>query len=184
MQKLATELDGVWVFEPRVHRDSRGFFTESYSKRQYEALGLACEFVQDNHSLSREAGTLRGLHYQLPPSAQGKLVRVLQGAIYDVAVDIRRSSPTFGKWVAVLLSASNYRQLWIPPGFAHGFCTLVPDTEVAYKVDGYYDPKTDRGIAWNDPQLAIPWPFGQVQLSAKDETYLPLAKTDEGELFP
>lgn len=184
MQKVFTELDGVWIFEPAIHRDGRGFFIESYSKRKYEALGLDCEFVQDNHSLSREAGTLRGLHYQLPPSAQGKLVRVLKGAIYDVAVDIRRSSPTFGRWVGVLLSADNFRQLWIPPGFAHGFCTLVADTEVAYKVDQYYDPNTDRGIAWDDPQLAIPWPFGKVHLSNKDQKHLPLAQTAEGELFP
>ncbi|MBJ6360253.1 dTDP-4-dehydrorhamnose 3,5-epimerase [Paenibacillus sp. GCM10012307] len=184
MQKFKTELDGVWIIEPTVHQDNRGFFIESYSKRSYEGLGISQEFVQDNHSLSKEAGTLRGLHYQRPPYAQGKLVRVLAGAIYDVAVDIRSSSPTFGQWVGVILSADNYRQLWIPQGFAHGFCTLVPDTQVSYKVDQYYNASADRGIAWNDPELAIPWPVNTPLLSGKDGAYQSLSVIDQEELFP
>ncbi|WP_028563116.1 dTDP-4-dehydrorhamnose 3,5-epimerase [Paenibacillus pinihumi] len=183
MQKLNTGIDGVWIIEPTVHQDNRGFFTESYSKKNYEAFGIVPEFVQDNHSLSKEAGTLRGLHYQLDPFAQGKLVRVLAGAIYDVAVDIRISSPTFGQWVGVILSGDNHRQLWIPPGFAHGFCTLIPNTQVAYKVDQYYNASADRGIAWNDPELAIPWPINNPLLSGKDNTYQPLSAIERKELF-
>jgi dTDP-4-dehydrorhamnose 3,5-epimerase len=150
--------------------DHRGFFLETYSQRDFAALGLADVFVQDNHSLSAVAGTVRGLHFQLPPRAQAKLVRVLRGAILDVAVDIRRASPSYGQHVAVELSAENALQLYVPVGFAHGFCTLQPDTEVAYKVTDTYAPDCDRGIAWNDPDLALPWPFdaAAVQLSDKD----------------
>ncbi|WP_438448532.1 dTDP-4-dehydrorhamnose 3,5-epimerase [Gorillibacterium sp. sgz5001074] len=153
-----TKLDGVLILESNIYGDHRGFFTESYNKRTFAENGLDYEFVQDNHSLSVETGTLRGLHYQLPPKAQTKLVRVIAGAIYDVAVDIRRSSPTFGQWVGVILTEHNKKQLLIPKGFAHGFCTIVPNTQVMYKVDEYYSPDHDRGIIWNDADLGIDWP--------------------------
>jgi dTDP-4-dehydrorhamnose 3,5-epimerase len=161
---------GPVLVSARRFGDHRGFFLESYSQRDFAALGLADVFVQDNHSLSAVAGTVRGLHFQLPPRAQAKLVRVLRGAILDVAVDIRRASPSYGQHVAVELSAENALQLYVPVGFAHGFCTLQPDTEVAYKVTDTYAPDCDRGIAWNDPDLALPWPFdaAAVQLSDKD----------------
>ncbi|SHJ89506.1 dTDP-4-dehydrorhamnose 3,5-epimerase [Alicyclobacillus tolerans] len=164
-------LNGVLLLEPVVHGDHRGFFLESFRRDQLKDLGVAEEFVQDNHSLSAEAGTLRGLHYQKPPAAQGKLVRVTSGAIYDVVVDIRKSSPTFGQWRGFLLTASNFRQLWVPRGFAHGFCTLVPQTEVQYKVDAPYSPEHDCGILWSDPSLAIDWPYSQPVLSDKDKRH-------------
>ena len=163
-------LAGPVLIEPRRFGDHRGFFLETYSAKDFAALGIGDVFVQDNHSLSAQAGTIRGMHFQLLPRAQAKLVRVLRGAILDVAVDIRRSSPTYGQHVAVELSAANALQLYVPVGFAHGFCTLGPDTEVAYKVTDTYAPDCDRGIAWDDPDLALPWPFeaGAVQLSDKD----------------
>jgi dTDP-4-dehydrorhamnose 3,5-epimerase len=161
---------GPVLVTPRRFGDHRGFFLETYSSRDFAALGIRDVFVQDNHSLSARPGTIRGMHFQLPPHAQAKLVRVLRGAILDIAVDIRRSSPSFGRHVAVELTAENAQQLFIPAGFAHGFCTLSPDTEVAYKVTDLYAPECDRGIAWNDPDLALPWPFdpAEVQLSDKD----------------
>jgi dTDP-4-dehydrorhamnose 3,5-epimerase len=161
---------GPVLVTPRRFGDARGFFLETYSARDFAALGIPDIFVQDNHSLSARPGTIRGMHFQLPPHAQAKLVRVLRGAILDIAVDIRRSSPTFGQHVAVELTAENVQQLYVPVGFAHGFCTLTPDTEVAYKVTALYAPECDRGIAWDDPDLALPWPFAgdQVQLSDKD----------------
>jgi dTDP-4-dehydrorhamnose 3,5-epimerase len=161
---------GPVLVTPRRFGDHRGFFLETYSARDFAALGIPDAFVQDNHSLSVQPGTIRGMHFQLPPHAQAKLVRVLRGAILDIAVDIRRSSPSFGRHVAVELTAENAQQLFIPAGFAHGFCTLTPDTEVAYKVTDLYAPECDRGIAWNDPDLALPWPFdaAAVQLSDKD----------------
>ncbi|MCL6443688.1 MAG: dTDP-4-dehydrorhamnose 3,5-epimerase [Alicyclobacillus sp.] len=180
MRRIDTELDGVFLIEPDVFEDHRGFFTESYNERKFRELGVDVTFVQDNHSYSAQAGTVRGLHYQLPPAAQSKLVRVVQGAIYDVAVDIRPGSPTFGKWVGVILSAVNHRQLFIPRGFAHGFCTLVPDTHVMYKVDQYYSKEHDRGILWNDPALAIPWPTTQAVLSDKDQRHPTLAEAETG----
>lgn len=161
--------------EPKVHGDHRGFFMESYNNQTFEQLGFNYSFVQDNHSLSAEAGTLRGLHYQNSPKAQTKLVRVISGAVYDVVVDIRKDSPTYGEWFGVILSASNKRQLLIPKGFAHGFCTLVPNTEVIYKVDELYSPEHDRGILWSDPQLNIDWPSSDPILSEKDQL-LPLLK--------
>lgn len=166
-----TGLPGVLLLEPHVSADSRGFFMESYSRRVLEPLGIDYEFVQDNHSLSVEPGVLRGLHYQLPPKAQTKLVRATRGAIYDVAVDIRRSSPTFGHWVGVILSEYNKRQLLVPVGFAHGFCTLTANTEVQYKVDAYYSPDHDRGVRWNDPELGIDWPVAVPILSDKDKAH-------------
>ncbi|MCO6416342.1 dTDP-4-dehydrorhamnose 3,5-epimerase [Siccirubricoccus sp. KC 17139] len=163
-------LPGPVLIIPRRFGDHRGFFLETYSSRDFAALGIPDLFVQDNHSLSAQPGTIRGMHFQLPPHPQAKLVRVLRGAILDIAVDIRRGSPTFGQHVAAELSADNAQQLYVPVGFAHGFCTLQPDTEVAYKVTDLYAPDCDRGIAWDDPDLALPWPFGPdaVQLSDKD----------------
>jgi dTDP-4-dehydrorhamnose 3,5-epimerase len=155
---------------PKIHRDSRGFLSETYNRRLMNSAGIAAEFVQDNFSLSLEAGTLRGLHFQAPPHAQGKLVRVARGAIFDVAVDIRTGSPTFGQHVSAILSAENWTQMWIPVGFAHGFCTLEPNTEVIYKVTAYYAPECDRGLQWDDAVLGINWPVGpdKVKLSDKD----------------
>ncbi|RAI57913.1 dTDP-4-dehydrorhamnose 3,5-epimerase [Roseicella frigidaeris] len=163
-------IPGPVLVTPKRFGDHRGFFLETYSARDFAALGIPDLFVQDNHSLSALPGTIRGMHFQLPPHPQAKLVRVLRGAILDIAVDIRRASPSYGRHVAVELTAENAQQLYVPVGFAHGFCTLVPETEVAYKVTDLYAPDCDRGIAWNDPDLALPWPFdaGAVQLSDKD----------------
>jgi dTDP-4-dehydrorhamnose 3,5-epimerase len=167
---IETTIPEVKIFEPRVFGDERGFFFESFNQKLFEeATGLKRQFVQDNHSKSVR-GVLRGLHYQLPPMAQGKLVRVVQGEVYDVAVDIRQSSPTFGQWVGVHLSAENKRQLWIPEGFAHGFLTLSETAEFLYKTTNYYSPQDEGAIIWNDPQLAIDWPqTGEIQLSVKDQ---------------
>jgi dTDP-4-dehydrorhamnose 3,5-epimerase len=148
----------VLVIVPKIYGDERGYVYESFSARAFqEATGLTPTFVQDNHSKSAR-GVLRGLHYQLPPHAQGKLVRVTQGAVFDVAVDIRQSSPTFGQWVGELLSAENYAQMWIPPGFAHGFLTLSESAEFLYKTTDFYEPSAETAIAWNDPDLNIQWP--------------------------
>jgi len=166
IERLA--IPDVLLIEPVRFGDARGFFSEVWSHRAFAAQGLDVTFVQDNHSLSREAGVLRGLHFQRPPAAQGKLVRVVRGSILDVAVDIREGSPTYGRHVAVELSAANWRQLWVPRGFAHGFCTLEPDTEVLYKVDAHYDRAADAGIAWDDPALGISWPVSAPVLSDKD----------------
>ena len=151
------EIEGPLLIGLRRFTDLRGTFIETYSERDFHAVGVADRFVQDNHSFSIPAGTLRGLHFQLPPRAQAKLVRVVRGAILDVAVDIRRGSPAFGRHVAYRLEAGGTEQLYIPAGFAHGFLTLEPDTEVAYKVSDTYAPECDRGIAWNDPDLGLPW---------------------------
>lgn len=166
---LPTELPEVLVIEPKLFRDERGFFMESYNKARFdEAVGREVTFAQDNHSRSRR-GVLRGLHYQLPPKAQGKLVRVVAGEIWDVAVDIRRSSPNFGRWVGVHLSADNARQLWVPEGFAHGFVTLSEVAEVLYKSSDFYAPQQEGSIRWNDPELAIDWPLdGDPLVSGKD----------------
>lgn len=163
------KLSGACIVEPVVHGDHRGFFMESFNERLFKEHGIHYNFIQDNQSLSSEPGILRGLHYQLNPKAQTKLIRVLTGAIYDVVVDIRKSSPTFGQWVGVILSEHNKRQLLVPKGFAHGFCTLVPYTQVLYKVDEYYSPEHDRGILWNDPALGIDWPTSNPILSDKDK---------------
>ena len=169
MKAIATAIPDVLVIEPKVFGDARGFFFESYNRKVFkEATGLEPDFVQDNHSKSVR-GVLRGLHYQLPPHAQGKLVRVAQGEVFDVAVDIRRGSPTFGCWVGEVLSAENQRQLWIPPGFAHGFVTLSETAEFLYKTTHYYAPESDRCIRWDDPTLAIAWPMQITPLvSVKD----------------
>jgi dTDP-4-dehydrorhamnose 3,5-epimerase len=167
----------VWLIKPKVFGDDRGFFYESFNARAFkEATGLALQFVQDNHSKSAR-GVLRGLHYQLPTHAQGKLVRVTQGAVFDVAVDIRKSSPTFGQWVGEVLSAENHSQMWIPPGFAHGFLTTSESAEFLYKTTDFYAPGSEAAITWNDPDLAIAWPLEglktaglrQPLLSGKDQ---------------
>lgn len=169
MNIIETAIPDVKIIEPRVFGDERGFFYESFNQRAFDtAIGRQVHFVQDNHSRSAK-GVLRGLHYQLPPFAQGKLVRVVVGEVFDVAVDIRRRSPTFGQWVGVTLSAENRRQLWIPEGFAHGFVTLSEHAEFLYKTTHYYAPSHDAGILWHDPSLAIAWPLpGDVCLSVKD----------------
>ena len=160
----------VLLIEPVRHADARGFFSEVWKESTLAAAGLVARFVQDNHSHSRPAGVLRGLHFQRPPHAQGKLVRVARGRIFDVAVDIREGSPTYGWHVAMELSAANWRQLWVPRGFAHGLLTLEPDTEVLYKVDAEYSREADAAIAWDDPALGIAWPLpaGGPILSEKD----------------
>lgn len=178
MNIICLPLNEALVIEPKVHGDSRGFFMESYNDSLFKQHDITYNFIQDNQSLSAEAGVLRGLHYQLNPKAQTKLIRVLTGAIYDVIVDIRKSSPTFGRWIGVILSEYNHRQLLVPKGFAHGFCTLVPNTQVLYKVDEYYSPENDRGILWNDPALGIDWPTSSPILSDKDQRH-PLLKDAE-----
>lgn len=178
MKSTPLSLKDAMLLEPVVHGDNRGFFMESYNQKTMQSLGITHDFIQDNHSLSAEVGVLRGLHYQLNPKAQKKLIRVLSGAIYDVIVDIRRSSPTFGQWVGVILSEYNKRQLLVPKGFAHGFCTLVPNTQVLYKVDEYYSPEHDRGILWNDPALGVDWPVTNPVLSDKDQRHPVLKDAD------
>ena len=161
--------DLILVTPPRFG-DSRGFFSEVFNAPRFAEAGIDMPFVQDNQSLSRERGVIRGLHCQIAPFAQGKLVRCTRGAIWDVAVDARRGSPFFGQWAAAELSAENWSQLWVPPGFLHGFCTLAPDTEVIYKVTAPYDRASERGVIWNDPDLALPWPVSEAEavLSDKD----------------
>jgi len=163
---VPAELAGVIVVEPDVHRDSRGYFLETYNAKKYKAGGIEGPFVQDNHSRSM-AGSLRGLHLQLR-RPQGKLIRVILGEIYDVAVDVRRGSPSFGRWVGVRLSGDNFKQCYVPPGFAHGFAVVSPIAQVEYKCTDLYDPADEIGIAWNDPALAISWPVGQPFLSERD----------------
>jgi dTDP-4-dehydrorhamnose 3,5-epimerase len=180
MKATPTSLPGVFLIEPKVFRDSRGFLFESWNEREFERAGIRARFVQDNHSRS-EKGVLRGLHYQIR-QPQGKLVRVTEGEIFDVAVDLRRSSPTFGRWDGARLSAQSKAMLWIPAGFAHGFCVLSDFAEVLYKATDFYAPEHERSIAWNDPELAIDWPFsGAPVLSPKDAAGVRLR---DAELFP
>ena len=177
MKIIPTAIPDVVLLEPKVFGDERGFFFESWNKRTFADLGIAAEFVQDNHSKSQK-NVLRGLHYQIE-HAQGKLVRVAAGAVYDVAVDLRRSSPTFGQWVGFTLSAEDKRMAWIPPGFAHGFCVTSESAEFLYKTTDYYSPAHERTLLWNDPQLAIPWPLsGEPLLAAKDKSGLPLTAAE------
>ena len=178
MRIIPGKLEGVLLIEPEVHYDTRGFFMESYNYKLFSDAGIDLVFVQDNHSFSERAGVLRGLHYQLKPKAQTKLVKVSSGAIFDVVVDIRKDSPTFGKWESFILSEYNHRQLLVPKGFAHGFCTLVPNSQVLYKVDEYYSREHDRGILWSDPELNIGWPVRNPIISEKDGR-LPLLKDAE-----
>ena len=174
MNLIPTAIPDVLLLEPRVFGDERGFFLESWNKRTFAELGITADFVQDNHSRSQK-NVLRGLHYQIE-HAQGKLVRVTAGEVYDVAVDLRRSSPTFGRWVGFTLSAADKRMAWIPPGFAHGFLVTSDSAEFLYKTTDYYSPAHERTLLWNDPQLAIHWPLdGEPLLAAKDKAGTPLA---------
>jgi dTDP-4-dehydrorhamnose 3,5-epimerase len=172
----------VKLVTPSINRDRRGFFSESYNARAFAAAtGIEATFVQDNHSFSVDKGVLRGLHFQAAPAAQDKLVRVVRGSILDVAVDIRRGSPTYGRHVTAVLSADNWTQIWVPKGFAHGFCTLEPNTEVLYKTTDFYSPQHDKGVRWNDPALGIVWPVcaDSAILSPRDKTHPLLADLDE-----
>jgi len=177
VEVTALSLSGIKLIAPKIFRDVRGLFCETFNARALAQAGIGATFVQDNHSLSSQKGVVRGLHFQEPPHAQGKLVRVARGSIFDVAVDIRRGSPTYGRHVTAVLSAENWRQIWIPEGFAHGFCTLEPDTEVLYKVTDHYAPERDRGLKWDDPALAIAWPVAahEAVLSPKDRRHPTLA---------
>ena len=180
MHSIRQSIPDVVLLEPKVFGDSRGFFYESFNQQSFrEATGVQCDFVQDNHSRSSQ-GVLRGLHYQLPPRAQGKLVRVVRGAVFDVAVDIRKGSPTFGQWVGALLTEDNHRQLWVPPGLAHGFLVLSESADFLYKTTDYYSPEHERCIRWDDPELAIAWPAVEaaIQLSAKDQAGRWFAEAD------
>jgi dTDP-4-dehydrorhamnose 3,5-epimerase len=179
MKVTPLAIPAILLIEPKVFGDERGFFYESFNQRAFnEATGLDVQFVQDNHSKSAR-GVLRGLHYQLPPAAQGKLVRAIAGEVFDVAVDIRPGSPTFGRWVGEVLSAENRRQLWIPAGFAHGFQVLSDSAEFLYKTTDYYAPQYERCIQWNDPDLAIPWPLKDApELSAKDKAGFSFAEIE------
>ena len=168
MKVETTALDGVVILTPRRFGDDRGWFSETWNATRMAEAGLAIDFVQDNHSMSAQVGTLRGLHYQAPPHAQDKLVRCTAGAILDVAVDFRAGSPTFGRWVAVDLTAENGRQLLVPKGFLHGFVTRLPNTEVQYKCSDVYAPDCDGGIRWDDPDIGIDWGVSEPVLSAKD----------------
>ncbi|MBI2307936.1 MAG: dTDP-4-dehydrorhamnose 3,5-epimerase [Rhodocyclales bacterium] len=176
MKAIPLAIPDVFLLEPRVFGDDRGFFFESYNRQAFrEATGVDPDFVQDNHSRSVK-GVLRGLHYQLPPKAQGKLVRVVVGEVFDVAVDIRRGSPTFGKWVGEVLSAENKRQMWVPPGFAHGFLTLSDSAEFLYKTTDYYSPEHERCISWDDSRIEVEWPVVRpLMLSSKDATGVKLS---------
>jgi dTDP-4-dehydrorhamnose 3,5-epimerase len=178
---IKTDIPDVVILEPKVFGDDRGFFYESWNARTFANLGIDVDFVQDNHSKSQR-GVLRGLHYQIQ-QAQGKLVRVVSGEVYDVAVDLRRSSPTFGKWVAFMLSAENRRIAWIPPGFAHGFCVTSTTAEFLYKTTDCYSPEHERSLLWSDPALGIPWPLNgmEPQLAAKDKAGVLLK---DAQLFP
>ena len=179
MQVVATPIEGLLVLEPKVFGDDRGFFFESFNERNFrERTGVELPFVQDNHSRSAR-GVLRGLHYQIR-QPQGKLVRAVRGAVYDVALDVRRASATFGQWFGIELSEQNKRMLWVPPGFAHGFCVVSESADFLYKTTDYWAPDHERAVAWNDPKLAIPWPLGGIEpmLSAKDRAGVPLAQAE------
>ena len=177
MEISRLSIPDVCILKPVRHRDQRGFFSESYNRRTLEALGLHLDFVQDNHAYSANRGTIRGLHFQGPPHAQAKLIRVTRGAIFDVAVDLRQGSPDYGRWVSAVISADDWNQILVPAGFAHGLCTLEDRTEVIYKVTDYYDRACDLGIAWNDPALGIDWPVGadEAIVSERDRALPPLA---------
>ena len=179
----ALEIPDVKLIMPQRFYDRRGFFSDIYNRRQLREFGITADFVQDNHSFSSMKGVVRGLHFQMKPHAQGKLVRVARGAIFDVALDIRSGSPTLGRHVSAILSAENWTQIWIPEGFAHGFCTLEPDTDVLYKTTAYYSPQWSRGIKWDDPELGIAWPAEphDVILSDADLNYPRLADLPENE---
>lgn len=177
MKAIPTAIPEVLLLEPKLFGDERGYFYESWNRRNFAELGIAADFVQDNHSKSQK-NVVRGLHYQIE-HAQGKLIRVTAGSVYDVAVDLRRSSPSFGRWVGFTLSAEDKRMAWIPPGFAHGFCVTSESAEFLYKTTDYWSPQHERTLLWNDPQLAIPWPLaGEPLLAAKDVAGQPLAQAE------
>ena len=178
MRVVSTAIPDIKIIVPERHTDHRGFFSETWNRQTFDAAGIPHAFVQDNHSLSVAKGTLRGLHFQLPPYAQHKLIRVVRGAIMDVAVDLRRGSPTFGKHVAVRISAEEWNQVFVPVGFAHGYCTLEPDTEIIYKVSCRYAPEYERGLLWNDPTLGIDWPVSadDAAMTDRDRRLPPLAE--------
>jgi len=178
MQVIGTEISEVKLIKPVRHIDSRGFFSEVFREDILQEHGISVHFVQDNHSLSATKGVIRGLHFQTPPFAQAKLLRVTSGSVFDVAVDIRWGSPTFGRHVDAVLSASEWNQIFVPEGFAHGYCTLEPDTEVLYKVSAYYSPAHDRGLLWCDPAIGIDWPVSadQAVISDKDRKHPPLTQ--------
>ena len=173
----AEGLAAVRVITPRRHQDTRGFFSEVWRQDALTEAGIDVRFVQENHAASRASGTIRGLHFQIGPAAQAKLVRCPRGSVFDVVVDIRRGSPTFGRHTAIVLSAKNWKQLYVPEGFAHGYCTLERDTEVMYKVTAYYDPASERGLAWDDPDIGIAWPVSadRAVLTERDRTFPRLA---------
>lgn len=180
MRVTPSELPEVLILEPKIFGDARGFFVESFNQRTFNAaIGRKVSFVQDNHSRSTR-GVLRGLHYQLPPHEQGKLVRVVAGAVFDVVVDMRRSSPRYGRWAGVKLGADNHRQIWIPPGFAHGFLVLTESADFLYKTTHYYAPQAERSVHWNDPTIGIAWPDAGVlpMLSAKDAAAAPVSEAE------
>lgn len=181
MQVRTAAIPEIKLMQLTRHADRRGFVSETYKRRDFLEAGIDCEFVQDNHTLSVDSGVVRGLHFQVPPFAQAKLIRVARGRIFDVAVDIRRGSPSFGRHVAVELSSEDWNQIFVPAGFAHGFCTLEPNTEVLYKVSSYYSPAHDRGLLWNDPALAIDWPVDPraAVLSEKDKKWPRLSELPE-----
>ena len=168
MEITKTSLEGAYLIKPKVFQDERGFFMETYSAKEFKEAGIEADFVQDNHSMSVTKGVLRGLHYQTAPHTQAKLVRVTKGAVYDVIVDLRKDSKTFGKWEGFELTDNNYLMLYVPRGFAHGFCTLVDGTEFQYKCDNFYAPESEGAISWNDPDLKIYWPIKNPILSDKD----------------
>ncbi len=169
MKFIQTKLADAWLIQPEVFKDTRGFFLESYSQKEFKKQGIDINFIQDNHSFSKQKGVLRGLHFQKPPFAQSKLVRVIRGKVYDVIVDLRKKSPTFKKWQGFELSSENFSMLLVPRGFAHGFITLEDDTDFVYKCDNYYHPESEAGIIWNDADLNINWPTKKIFLSEKDK---------------
>lgn len=176
--KQLEEIPNLVLVEPVQFGDDRGWFMETYKQSAFEEVGIDAEFLQDNHSLSVHEGTIRGLHYQREPKPQGKLVRCVRGSLLDVAVDIREGSPTYKEWASVELSAENARQLWVPPGFAHGFCSLEPHTEICYKVTEEWDEELDSGFAWDDPEIGVDWPVDDPVLSQRDETAPSFADCD------
>ena len=178
MKRIDTKLPGVYIIEPDVHGDHRGYFMETYSTKAFEAMGINCRFVQDNQSFTAKRGTLRGIHFQNNPMAQAKLVRVTRGAVLDIAVDLRRGSPTYRQWVAEEISEANKRMLFIPRGFGHGFLTLTDDVEFCYKVDNLYSRECDRGVRFNDPEIGVEWGVEDPILSGKDQTSPMLSDSD------